>query len=123
MGLESRLPHLTQMLCYAFGRATTGVSYVAPAYIADRLCEQGRAYLRQWAETPDLQPVWETPKDRNGKPYSKDAFEAWKKDKALELARNNSVWGGNYKDGRSVPEDQRRYNPWHSNLDKGMFWM
>ena len=25
-----------------------GVSYASPAYYADRLCERGRCYLRQW---------------------------------------------------------------------------
>ncbi|KAF2658674.1 stem cell self-renewal protein Piwi, partial [Lophiostoma macrostomum CBS 122681] len=39
------LPKLTLMLCCAFGRATKAVSYAAPAYIADRLCERGRVYL------------------------------------------------------------------------------
>jgi eukaryotic translation initiation factor 2C len=29
-------------------RATLAVSYAAPAYYADRLCERGRAYLREW---------------------------------------------------------------------------
>ncbi|KAH5324478.1 hypothetical protein HBI12_092410 [Parastagonospora nodorum] len=123
MELNARLPNLTQMLCYAFGRATTGVSYVAPAYIADRLCEQGRAYLRQWAEQPDAKPVSEAPKDANSRPYSKEDFEVWKKGKALELAQTKSVWGKNYMDDKDLPEEKRRYNPWHSNLDKGMFWM
>ncbi|KAF2740119.1 stem cell self-renewal protein Piwi, partial [Polyplosphaeria fusca] len=42
----SNLANLTHNLCYSYARATTGVSYVAPAYIADRLCERGRVYLR-----------------------------------------------------------------------------
>jgi len=123
MQLAANLPRLTQMLCYAFGRATTGVSYVAPAYIADRLCEQGRAYLRPWAENPDMAPFWDAPKETNGKPYSKERFEEWKKAKALELARTRDVWGPNYSDGANLAEEKKRYNPWHPNLDKGMFWM
>lgn len=122
MELSARLPNLTQMLCYAFGRATTGVSYVAPAYIADRLCEQGRAYLRQWAEQPEAKPIFEAPKYANDRPYSKEDFEIWKKEKALRLAQTKSVWGKNYTDASNLPEE-RRYNPWHPNLDKGMFWM
>jgi hypothetical protein len=35
LGLD-RTSKLTMMLCYAFSRATTGVSYVAPAYIAGK---------------------------------------------------------------------------------------
>jgi eukaryotic translation initiation factor 2C len=111
------------MLCFAFGRATTGVSYLAPAYIADRLCEQGRAYLRPWAENADQAPVWEPPKDRDGKPFSKEAFQQWSKERALDLARNKTVWGKNYNDGKNLPEVERRFNPWHPNLDGGMFWM
>jgi eukaryotic translation initiation factor 2C len=104
--------------------ATTGVSYVAPAYIADRLCEQGRAYLRPWAEGPDLAPVWEMPKDpKTGRPVSKEAFQEWRKETALVLARTTTVWGKNYNDDETLPEVQRRLNPWHPNLDKGMFWM
>ncbi|KAF2272511.1 stem cell self-renewal protein Piwi, partial [Westerdykella ornata] len=42
---KASLADLTHKLCYAFSRATKGVSYAAPAYIADRLCERGRVYL------------------------------------------------------------------------------
>jgi len=35
-------------LCYTYVRSTTGVSYAAPAYYADRLCERGRCYLRDF---------------------------------------------------------------------------
>ncbi|KAJ4356108.1 uncharacterized protein N0V89_004136 [Didymosphaeria variabile] len=33
------------VLCYAYCRATTRVSYATPAYYADRLCERGRLYM------------------------------------------------------------------------------
>lgn len=39
-------------LCYTYVRATVGVSYASPAYYADRLCERGRAYLKNFF-TPD----------------------------------------------------------------------
>ena len=38
----------THNLCHTYVRATTGVSYASPAYYADRLCERGRCYLREW---------------------------------------------------------------------------
>jgi eukaryotic translation initiation factor 2C len=66
---KKKLPELTMMLCYAFGRSTTGVSYAAPAYIADRLCERGRVYLRAWNLDPDMEPKFVMPEetDDNGK--------------------------------------------------------
>ncbi|KAF2451917.1 stem cell self-renewal protein Piwi, partial [Karstenula rhodostoma CBS 690.94] len=45
---SAKLPSITHLLCFAFGRATKGVSYVAPAYMADRLCDRGQVYLRPW---------------------------------------------------------------------------
>jgi eukaryotic translation initiation factor 2C len=35
-------------LCHTYVRATMGVSYAAPAYYADRLCERARCYLRDF---------------------------------------------------------------------------
>ncbi|KAI7552892.1 hypothetical protein KC331_g1590 [Hortaea werneckii] len=49
MGLSAdKLHQITHMLCYAYARATKGVSYCAPAYYADKLCDRGRAYLRHY---------------------------------------------------------------------------
>jgi eukaryotic translation initiation factor 2C len=38
----------TYNLCLSYVRATMGVSYAAPAYYADRLCERARCYLRDF---------------------------------------------------------------------------
>jgi eukaryotic translation initiation factor 2C len=38
----------TYNLCLSYVRATLGVSYAAPAYYADRLCERARCYLRDF---------------------------------------------------------------------------
>jgi hypothetical protein len=91
MDLGDNLNGLTHILHSAFGRATTGVLYVAPAYIADRLCEKGRAYLRPWAENQDTSPVWNPLKEAGGKPFSNGALHAWKQKRALELAKNPKV--------------------------------
>ncbi|KAF2740263.1 hypothetical protein EJ04DRAFT_508252 [Polyplosphaeria fusca] len=49
IGLSSlELQLLTHNLCYTYVRATLGVSYASPAYYADRLCERGRCYVREW---------------------------------------------------------------------------
>ena len=45
---DTRLQELTYKLCYTYARATIGVSYAPPAYYADRLCERGRSYLRNY---------------------------------------------------------------------------
>ncbi|EMC99396.1 hypothetical protein BAUCODRAFT_65525 [Baudoinia panamericana UAMH 10762] len=45
---DKELQQVTHNFCYAYSRATKGVSYCAPAYYADRLCDRGRAYLRHW---------------------------------------------------------------------------
>jgi eukaryotic translation initiation factor 2C len=46
------LQHLTYNLCLTYVRATMGVSYAAPAYYADRLCERARCYLRDFFAPP-----------------------------------------------------------------------
>jgi eukaryotic translation initiation factor 2C len=45
---DTELQELTYKLCYTYARATLGVSYPPPAYYADRLCDRGRAYLKNW---------------------------------------------------------------------------
>jgi hypothetical protein len=50
-----KLAELTHVLCYCFGRATKGVTYVAPAYISDRLYDRSRVYLKNWTPTRDFQ--------------------------------------------------------------------
>ncbi|KAF1972564.1 stem cell self-renewal protein Piwi [Bimuria novae-zelandiae CBS 107.79] len=42
------LQDLTNRLNHAYARATKGVSYAMPAYYADRLCERGRCYIREF---------------------------------------------------------------------------
>ncbi|KAG9194008.1 hypothetical protein G6011_04043 [Alternaria panax] len=121
---SASLPALTMQLCSAFSRATHSVSYVAPAYMADRMCERGRAYLRIWANDRDQRPLFELPEEPNGKKtkLSKEALMRLKHDFALKLARDRVVWGPHYNDDASAGESFR-LNPWHPNLDQGMFWM
>ncbi|KAF2648959.1 hypothetical protein K491DRAFT_735867 [Lophiostoma macrostomum CBS 122681] len=38
----------THDLCHSYVRATLAVSYASPAYYADRLCDRGRQYLREF---------------------------------------------------------------------------
>ncbi|KAF2867795.1 Piwi domain-containing protein [Massariosphaeria phaeospora] len=123
---NNRLAEFTHHLCYCFPRATKGVSYAAPAYIADRMCERGRQYLRPWVPTDE----YKTPLDAQGnRLQTKEAIRRWKRDMTSQLARNaqlpsndnERVWG-NYTD-MPAPGGQIRLNPWHPNLDNTMFWM
>jgi eukaryotic translation initiation factor 2C len=108
---DESLENLTHHLCYSFARATKGVSYAAPAYIADRLCERGRAYLRVWTGGAQFK----TPTHPGGRQYTPDELQRWRTTKAQEISNDNSIWG-NY-------NANTRRNPWHSNLDDVMFWM
>jgi eukaryotic translation initiation factor 2C len=45
---DKDIQNFTYKLCFTYVRATLGVSYALPAYYADRLCERGRQYLRDW---------------------------------------------------------------------------
>jgi len=123
---EENLPRLTMMLCYAFGRATTGVSYVAPAYIADRLCERGRIYLREWNMSPEMEPKFELPseKDANGKRkrVTKEDLDQAKKELAQKVTNDKILWGKNY---GTMVDGQTWENPWSPTLNQldGMFWM
>ncbi|CAN9187777.1 unnamed protein product [Alternaria alternata] len=120
---EANLQQLTMMLCYTFGRSTTGVSYATPAYVADRLCDRGRSYIRLWAENEYAKPVFSYKKD-----YDADGNELKLKDEDIlnqkkdwvKQLLHSPVWGDNYQDDPNKPQ---RLNPWHRNLDEGMFWM
>jgi hypothetical protein len=61
---DQRLADITNTFCYCFPRATKGASYAAPAYIADRMCERGRTWLKPW--TPDR--AFRLPPTNNGIP-------------------------------------------------------
>lgn len=106
------LQHVTHSFCYAYARATRGVSYCAPAYYADRLCDLGRAYLRHWLMNRGHE--WRTRK-RN-----KDEDEKVYKDSICRGIYNSRLWrpwGTLQKYGRE------RKNPWHPNLDGIMFYL
>ncbi|KAK7615550.1 ribonuclease H-like domain-containing protein [Phyllosticta paracitricarpa] len=50
----SELQNFTQKICAIYVRAMMTVSYASPAYYADRLCERGRIYLREFYDgSPD----------------------------------------------------------------------
>ncbi|KAF2628557.1 Piwi-domain-containing protein [Macroventuria anomochaeta] len=92
--LGSNIPELTLALCTTSGPATKSVSYAAPAYVADRLCERGRVYLRSWTQDEIKLPDFTHSqiKDKECNPLSNEEFKEWKKE-ALRLARTPNIWG------------------------------
>jgi hypothetical protein len=114
------LSNLTHQLWYAFGRATGGVSYVAPAYIADRFCERGRVYLRGYHGG-------NLPRKPQGLP-SEEQIKARKQACAQHVTRHSKMSGTREKlwsTRKHYTEDpakgEMRINPWHPNMDKAMF--
>ena len=114
MALSSdELQRVTHALCYIYARATKGVSYCSPAYYADRLCDRGRAWLRdhlvgrRWVEKRPEEDV--------------DDF----RDRARNAINGGTYWGPqNSNDPRNGQKyGQPRKNPWHPNLDDIMFYL
>ena len=103
---------VTHSLCYIYARATKGVSYCAPAYYADRLCDRGRAYLRPWLINADDFAV-----DRN-KDESAEEFS----DRVVNSITNGPTWIT--PDNRKLKKyGTSRKNPWHPHLDGIMFYL
>jgi eukaryotic translation initiation factor 2C len=108
------LQRITHATCYIYARATKGVSYCAPAYYADRLCDRGRAWLREHLT------------GRHFIQQEKDEdFEKFKQRALQEIDKND---GKTPTDWRPEPStdlkyDQKRKNPWHPNLDDIMFYL
>ncbi|KAK4508574.1 hypothetical protein PRZ48_002313 [Zasmidium cellare] len=92
---ESDLQTLTNNFCYMYSHTTKAVSYVAPAYLADKLCERAALYLRRY--------------------YDNDKEDVADMDKETMEKAIESDWcrGGQGADG----------NPWNANLNDKMFWM
>ena len=106
-----QLENLTHHLCYSFARATKGVSYAAPAYIADQLCERGRLYLKGFTGAFPAPPNLEG----KSKEQRESDMRSWKKD-CVDTVYSSPAW-------KHYDAARRRYNPWHENLDNSMFWM
>ena len=103
------LQRVTHALCYIYARATKGVSYCSPAYYADRLCDRGRAWLRDHL----MGRLWVD----KGPKESFDDFRTRARD---EIDRGN-YWRP--QQFNSQKYGQPRKNPWHPNLDDIMFYL
>jgi hypothetical protein len=114
MGVSSDdVQRVTHALCYIYARATKGVSYCSPAYYADRLCDRGRAWLRDYLIGREC--IVRGP-DEN--------FEDFRNRARGEIDRGD-YWRPQRFDGTENDHKygQPRENPWHPNLDDIMFYL
>jgi eukaryotic translation initiation factor 2C len=103
------LQRITHATCYIYARATKGVSYCAPAYYADRLCDRGRAWLREHLMG-----------QRFVQQKEKEDFNLFKQ-RALDEIDQGSYWRP--LQSTELKYGQKRKNPWHKNLDDIMFYL
>ncbi|KAM3417562.1 Protein argonaute 1B [Cercospora zeina] len=108
----SAIHNITHAFCYNYARATKGVSYCAPAYYADRLCDRMHGFLKlymrahgvgEWSMNPQEQALLE----QNGKNAAILAFRT-------RIAQEVSL-----DDRWTLPNR----NPWHPDMDDIMFWL
>jgi hypothetical protein len=109
-----QLQSITHAFCYTYAKATRGVSYCAPAYYADRLCDRGRAYLRDWL----LNRGKERKLDRE---RNEDLIQF--KGRVMRHIYNSDYWRPHRNDATIDKYGNRRRNPWHPNLDGIMFYL
>ncbi|KAL1589247.1 hypothetical protein WHR41_02002 [Cladosporium halotolerans] len=112
MALSSdRLQEITHAFCYNYARATRSVSYCAPAYYADRLCDRGRAYIRDWlVGRVNAQPHMK--RDNESSEAHRDRVASFLQDSPYY---NHHTALQKY--------GQPRKNPWHPDLDNKMFYL
>ena len=113
------LQSITHTFCYAYAKATRGVSYCAPAYYADRLCDRGRAYLRHYiTNDANFQP----------RPQRHGGQQAETHEQYAEAIKDGIVNNPHYRPYLTQhPVLQQaggvRMNPWRPALDDTMFYL
>ena len=108
----------THEFCYAYARATKGVSYCAPAYYADRLCDRGRAYLRHWL-TRENHNNYRPQRVQAPNETQQQYYDVIKND-----LRDDPYWRSYVnRPSALVQYGFTRRNPWHPNLDNTMFYL
>ena len=141
----------THELCFTYVRTTGAVSYASPAYYADRLCERGRCYLRDFfINTDGINPH----QGKTLRQQLKDFKRGQEQGKAnVRINQFGSPWNTDgTRRAKSVAEQTQELNdrkavedscvnqvmrlarrefykygedrnPWHSGVAKTMFWM
>ncbi|TKA72344.1 hypothetical protein B0A55_06764 [Friedmanniomyces simplex] len=108
-----KLQSITHTLCYAYARATRGVSYCAPAYYADRLCDRDRSYLRHYLiNHSNFQPRHQRHQGPTAETY--DQYSA----AIIDAIEHDPRFRPQIALGQTV-----RQNPWHPDIDDTMFYL
>jgi eukaryotic translation initiation factor 2C len=110
-----RLQEITHAFCYNYARATKGVSYCGPAYYADRLCDRGRAYIRDWL----IGREGYGPSRKQGSNENIDTF----RDFVADELHNDEWYRLDQNLSPKCRRERERKNPWHPNLDNIMFYL
>ncbi|EME81962.1 uncharacterized protein MYCFIDRAFT_211505 [Pseudocercospora fijiensis CIRAD86] len=104
----AHLQRLSYHFCFNYARASKVVSYCAPAYYADRLCDRVHHYYRHFIESEGL--TWEkTAQEIRAGDQGETTFRQRVRD---EVATHPN-WH----------TDRRTNNPWVSNFSDHMFWL
>ena len=102
--------NLTHAFCYNYARATKGVSYCAPAYYADRLCDRMHRLLKLYMRAHDIGNWSMSQSEQQMIPKTAGGL-AFRTRIAQEIDDDK-----NWK-----PEGHS--NPWHPAMDNIMFWL
>jgi eukaryotic translation initiation factor 2C len=137
----------THELCYSYVRALCAVSYAPPTYYADRLCDRGRLYIRDYfvKNKPELADELKMKEDEmcNAMSAARDrdynitpAMSKEEKEKTRhdKKAKEKDDWQNitnairdivfeNVKKDFYKFKDEGWMNPWHQNIADTMFWM
>ncbi|KAI4672724.1 uncharacterized protein J4E78_001226 [Alternaria triticimaculans] len=142
-----QLRTLTHSLCYTYCRATGGISYAAPTYYADRLCDRARLYLPEsWAaNNVGLQASIDTARTNHSTARQNNRDLLYRQVQQFNLAVHNAKSNAELADEAQDEDSLRAFtkdfviqhaknefyeyktdqtgNPWHESLDRIMFWM
>ncbi|KAK3718497.1 hypothetical protein LTR37_005001 [Vermiconidia calcicola] len=119
----TELQGVTHDFCYAYARATKGVSYCAPAYYADRLCDRGRAYLRHWLKNlAAFQPPRVRGANETAQAYN-DYVKNHLRDDPYWRPYHNRAYPTNPGGRPPMKYGFTRRNPWHEDLDDMIFYL
>ena len=116
-----QLQRITHAFCYNYARATRGVSYCAPAYYADRLCDRGSKYLRHYLIGMDGYG----PRARITQPPPGETYQQYL-DAIRDGIYNSTYWRPGYiAPGQTTQQkyNLERRNPWAPAMDEIMFYL
>ncbi|PPJ54695.1 hypothetical protein CBER1_05999 [Cercospora berteroae] len=108
---KNAIHNITHALCYNYARATKGVSYCAPAYYADRLCDRVHRYLKLYMRAFHVGGDWSMSQSEQQMIPKTAGILAFRTRIAGEVAQDPN-WNLH-----------RRANPWHASMDNIMFWL